>query len=122
LRATIPAAPARVAPAGIGAKGLTRRIDEFLGARGYRGEPDAVVPPDPLPAPPPVPHPPAASQPELKPQPPAQTPLEFVCEDDVRQAIRAGRKLVIAERAIVTPSARELAEEHRVLTIAPWRP
>ena len=32
-----------------------------------------------------------------------------------------GKKLVVSERAIVTPSARELAEEHRVLTIAPWR-
>jgi len=52
---------------------------------------------------------------------PVETPLEFVCEDDVRQAIQAGRKLLISERAIVTPSARELAEEHRVITFPVWR-
>jgi hypothetical protein len=28
---------------------------------------------------------------------------------------------VISERAIVTPSARDLGEQHRVFTIAPWR-
>jgi hypothetical protein len=32
--------------------------------------------------------------------------------------LRAGRKLVVAERAIVTPAARELGEEHRVFA---WR-
>jgi len=47
--------------------------------------------------------------------------LEFVCEDDVRAALSAGRTLVISERAIVTPSARDLGEQHRVFTIAPWR-
>ena len=51
----------------------------------------------------------------------AGPPLDFVCEEDVRLAIRAGRKLVVSERAIVTPAARELGEEHRVFTVAPWR-
>jgi hypothetical protein len=50
-----------------------------------------------------------------------QTPLDFVCEDDVRRAIRAGRKLVVSERAIVTPAARDLGEQHSVFSIAPWR-
>ena len=50
----------------------------------------------------------------------AQTPLEFVCEEDVRLAIQAGRKLVVSERAIVTPSARDLAEQHRVITFPPF--
>jgi hypothetical protein len=49
------------------------------------------------------------------------TPLDFVCEEDVRLAIQAGRKLVVSERAIVTPAARDLAEQHRVFTFAPWR-
>src|SRR5438046_7239579 len=31
-------APVPVAPSGIGAKVLARRIDDFLGSRGYRGE------------------------------------------------------------------------------------
>ena len=39
----------------------------------------------------------------------------------MRLAIQAGRKLLVSERAIVTPAARDLAEEHRVLTLAPWR-
>jgi hypothetical protein len=47
--------------------------------------------------------------------------LEFVCEEDVRLALRAGRKLLVAERAIVTPAARELGEEHRVFSVPPWR-
>ena len=50
-----------------------------------------------------------------------QTPLDFVCEEDVRLAIQAGRKLVVSERAIVTPAARDLGEQHRVFTVAPWR-
>ena len=106
-----------VVSTGIGARGLSRRIDEFLGSRGYRGEPTAPSEPAAIaPLPIPLPHQPAPSEP-----PPDIPPLEFVCEDDVRQAIQTGRKLVISERAIVTPSARDLAEEHRVLTFASWR-
>ena len=48
-------------------------------------------------------------------------PLDFVCEDDVRKALQAGRQLVVAERAIVTPAARELGEHHRVFVAPPWR-
>jgi hypothetical protein len=40
--------------------------------------------------------------------------LDFVCEDDVRAAIRSGRRIRLSEKAIVTPSARDLAEEHGV--------
>ena len=39
---------------------------------------------------------------------------EFVCEEDVRQAIRSGRKIVLDSRTIVTPAARDLGEEQRV--------
>ena len=52
---------------------------------------------------------------------PNQPPLDFVCEEDVRLAMQAGRKLIVSERAIVTPAARELGDEHRVFTVAPWR-
>ena len=38
----------------------------------------------------------------------------FVCEEDVRRALAAGRKVFINERTIVTPSARDLADEHDV--------
>jgi hypothetical protein len=107
-------------PAGISAEALSRRIDEFLGTRGYRGQ-DAPAPAaardDVVPEP--RPEPGSVATADVRPADPA--PLDFVCEEDVRTAIRAGKKLVVSERAIVTPSARELAEEHRVLTVAPWR-
>ncbi len=47
----------------------------------------------------------------LTPQPVPIT--DFVCEDDVRQAIRHNRKIHIGARTIVTPSARELANGQR---------
>jgi hypothetical protein len=47
-------------------------------------------------------------------------PVDFVCEEDVRLAVKAGRKIVVSERAIVTPAARDLGDEHRVFTVAPW--
>jgi hypothetical protein len=43
-----------------------------------------------------------------------------VCEEDVRLAIQAGRKLIVSERAIVTPAARDLGESNRVFAVAPW--
>lgn len=39
------------------------------------------------------------------------TPLDFVSEDDVRRAIREGKKVYITARTIITPSARDLGEE-----------
>lgn len=44
----------------------------------------------------------------------------FVCEEDVRQALRLGRKIVIGERTIITPAARDLANEHRVFVQQHW--
>ncbi|NOT43559.1 MAG: hypothetical protein HOP14_03015 [Acidobacteria bacterium] len=46
--------------------------------------------------------------------------LEFVCEDDVRTALREGRTLRIGERTIVTPAARDLGEAHRVFVEEGW--
>jgi hypothetical protein len=92
----LPSAPARPAPLpGISADALSRRIDAFLSSRGFKAESGT--------------------------EPPTQAPLDFVCEEDVRLAIQAGRKLVVSERAIVTPAARDLGEQHRVFTVAPWR-
>ncbi|MQA30120.1 MAG: aldehyde dehydrogenase family protein [Luteitalea sp.] len=93
---------------GIPADLLTQRIDQFLGLRGYTGGGFR----------PPAGGPPLAASSERSET--AGPPLDFVCEDDVRSAIQAGRKLVVSERAIVTPAARDLAEQHRVFTIAPW--
>ena len=109
---TLPKAPAAPRQAGIAAESLARRIDQFLASRGYT--PPAATAPKGLTAPvdTPVP-PPAPPKPQVNP-PPAEKPADFVCEDDVRQAVRQGRKIVIGERTIVTPAARDLAEQHRV--------
>jgi hypothetical protein len=40
--------------------------------------------------------------------------VDFVCEDDVRQALRAGRRIRLAPKAIVTPAARELGDTNAV--------
>ncbi|HTV02952.1 MAG TPA: aldehyde dehydrogenase family protein [Luteitalea sp.] len=63
-----------------------------------------------------APAPPSAPAP---PPPPAELvnagpPVDFVCEDDVRQALRTSRRIALAERAIVTPAARELGDAHDV--------
>ena len=95
----LPSAPERaLPPAGISADSLSRRIDEFLGSRGFRGQTEVRAGLEPASA----------------------TPLDFVCEEDVRLAIQAGRKLVVSERAIVTPAARDLGEQHRIFRVAPW--
>lgn len=39
---------------------------------------------------------------------------DFVCEDDVRQAVAKRQKIVISARTIVTPSARDLGQEKKV--------
>jgi acetaldehyde dehydrogenase (acetylating) len=49
---------------------------------------------------------------------PAVTIVEFVCEDDVRRAIRESRKIFIGPKTIVTPSARDLAQQHDILVTA----
>jgi len=102
----LPAVPARQAePVGVRAEVLMQKIDQFLGARGFKSGTSE-----------------GGQQPAATPvaDPPAK-PLDFVCEEDVRLAIKAGRKLVVSERAIVTPAARDLGEQHRVFTVAPWR-
>jgi acetaldehyde dehydrogenase (acetylating) len=118
----LPGAPPRPpAPTGISADALSKRIDQFLGSRGFNpgsdpGQTRARPGTDPgqtgvRPGPDPKP---VGAQAD-------QTPLDFVCEEDVRRAIQAGRKLVVSERAIVTPAARDLAEQHRVFSVEPWR-
>ena len=85
----------RVARAGLDPEVLGERIDRFLAARGISLGPDNPGPSSPA----------GAS---------SAKPAEFVCEDDVRQAVLAGRKIVLDSRSIVTPSARDLGEEKQV--------
>lgn len=55
--------------------------------------------------------------PAPEPAKPAAAPeaLDFVCEDDVRKALREGRTLRLRARAIVTPAARDVAAGTHVL-------
>ena len=104
---------------------LAARVRDFLAARGVTGAPPASAP-EPAaaqsstaaqPAPPaPSPHPAPAPPPPEKPADPQ--PLEFVCEDDVRQAVRESRSIVVDERTIITPAAADLAARHRVFVHA----
>jgi acetaldehyde dehydrogenase (acetylating) len=116
----LPSAPARPAPpVGISAEALTRRIDDFLGSRGYRSmsgqgqQARHEVAPGLGPG--------LKSGLSTTSNDSEQVPLDFVCEDDVRRAILAGKKLIVSERAIVTPAARDLGEQHHVFTFSPSR-
>jgi len=100
----LPKAPARPETPGISAQTLAARIDSFLESRGYRVPTDKVDVGRALPSPSPTPEAPAA----------------FVCEDDVRAALKAGRKVVIDEKTIVTPSARDLGESNKAFVQAGW--
>jgi acetaldehyde dehydrogenase (acetylating) len=120
--ATLPKAPpAPPAPAGIAAETLSRRIDQFLASRGYvaPGTPPGSSAQEAA-APPPAATPPADAPKPAAASPPIEKPADFVCEDDVRQAVKSGRKISIGERTIVTPAARDLAEQHRVFVQAAW--
>jgi acetaldehyde dehydrogenase (acetylating) len=123
----LPRSPRRPAPPGIPAQALTERIDAFLAARGIRPEtsrpaarPADTRPPAVAPvaeAPPRAPAEPVAPPATTQPVPATAAtgaPADFLCEDDVRAAIRAGRQLLVGDRTIITPSARDLGEAHRV--------
>jgi acetaldehyde dehydrogenase (acetylating) len=97
---------------------LSSRIDRFLESRGITRDTAVVVSGTPGPAAAPASPPPAAA-PSIPPAPAVEVenvgpPVDFVCEDDVRQALRAGARIRLAAKAIVTPAARELGDAHDV--------
>ena len=99
----LPTAPAPPVSTGISAQALSSRVDAFLSSRGFR--PGESAPPD--------------SPKEAQPKPlTADNPRDFICEDDVRDALKSGKTLVVGERTIVTPSARELGEANKVFVQA----
>ena len=109
-RAALPVGqPARVLPQpaprpaadGIPADLLADRIDRFLSSRGF-GYPAAREP-----------------RPESA-VPPSDAVVDFVAEEDVRAAMKAGRKLRIDEKTIITPSARDLGEAQKVFVYEGW--
>lgn len=54
---------------------------------------------------------------EKTPQTPPR-PQDFVCEDDVRQALRDNQKIYVSKKTIITPSARDLGESKEIFTQA----
>jgi acetaldehyde dehydrogenase (acetylating) len=119
--ATLPKAPVTPAAPGLSAESLARRIDQFLASRGYT-LPAAAASPAAPPVPASRPATGSTASPASAATPPAaiEKPADFVCEDDVRQAMKQGRKITIGERTIVTPSARDLGEQHRLFVQAAW--
>jgi acetaldehyde dehydrogenase (acetylating) len=102
----LPKPPARPESAGIPAHALAARIDSFLESRGYRAPADKEDPG-------------RTVQPAFA-KATADRPAAFVCEDDVRAAMKAGRKVLIDEKTIVTPSARDLGESQKLFVQAGW--
>jgi acetaldehyde dehydrogenase (acetylating) len=99
------AAPRRPPGEPVSAESLTERIDQFLRARGVHGTPPADVRP-------------AASA--AAPTAASPSPAEFVCEEDVRAAARARQKILIDERTIITPAARDAGEALRIFEQISW--
>jgi acetaldehyde dehydrogenase (acetylating) len=95
--APLPQAPRREVAKGISAETLASRIDLFLASRGYRPAETAS----------PVPG-------SAESTTTADNPRDFICEEDVRAALKSGRKLLVGDRTIVTPAARDLGESEHV--------
>ena len=101
----LPKAPEKSVPETISSEALTNRIDRFLATRGL-----------------------APAQPQISEKvgmnegPKPAQPEAFVCEDDVRAAVKMGRKLLIGQRTIVTPAARDAGEAAHVFIHEGWRP
>ena len=108
----LPEAPRRQVSSRLDPALLTQRIDAFLATRGLTSSGPAS-PPSPAPSvtPPDVP----ATAP---PAPTTEAAVEFVCEDDVRQALNADRRIVVDERTIITPAARDLGEPRGIFVQA----
>jgi len=102
---------ARGMAAGGGPSVAAEMVDRFLSRRGGGLAAAGTAPAAELKSQPPAPTgPPPARQPV--------TIVDFVCEQDVREAIRQSRKIYIGPKTIVTPSARELASGSDILVLA----
>jgi acetaldehyde dehydrogenase (acetylating) len=78
---------------------VTSVVDRFLAARKTAAPAPVAAPAAPVEA-------------------PAPAIVAFVCENDVREAIRDSRKIYIGPKTIVTPSARDLGEQSGILVLA----
>lgn len=91
---------------------IAHLVDRFLAARQA---PASVAPPPPPPPPPPPA--PVVEQAPPPPPPPVKEkprPVEFVSEEDVRLALKAGTKIPVDRKTIITPAARDLGGSHDI--------
>ncbi len=109
---TLPQAPARPTPEPIAADTLTRRIDQFLASRGIAGASSNTQ----------AQARPVVTQPRAQPAAPASpaSPASFVCEEDVRNAVKRGEKILVGERTIITPAARDAGEATKLFVWQTW--
>lgn len=91
--------PSSTGSGDIGREALGLLVDRFLATRQVAAAP---APQMPLPT----------TSPESKPERPRA--VDFVSEDDVRLALRAGTKIHIDRKTIVTPAARDYGTTHDV--------
>lgn len=97
---------------------IARLVESFLAERRSSRRAAPVQQPTPARSQPaPEPKPPAPEpKPEVKaeapkPEPIKQpTPVEFVCEEDVKRAIKEKQKIYVSAKTIITPSAKDLGE------------
>ena len=82
-------------------------VDQLLSQRGLSATPPPASPS--AASPPPPPQSGAATS--------GGTPavVSFVCEDDIRQALRKGEKIYVTSKSIITPAARDLGTDKDVL-------
>ena len=124
---TLPKAPPTPTPEPIPADRLTRRIDEFLASRGIAstGQADrASAAGDRTSAPvhrTSAPAAPVHGTAPIAPIAPVHDAVPFVCEDDVRAAIKAGQKIRVSEKTIITPAARDAGEAANVFVWPSYR-
>ena len=86
-------------PTGVDAAAIRHQVDTMIAARSGAPRPEASSP--------------TADQTE-------PSVVDFVCEEDVRQAVKAKRTILIGEKTIITPAARDMAEAHRVFVRREW--
>jgi acetaldehyde dehydrogenase (acetylating) len=89
----LPQSPQTPQPAGLQASAVSAQVESLLAGRAGQAPPG----------------PQSASAPSV---------VRFVCEEDVRQALALGRTILIDDRTIVTPLARDLGEARKVLITA----
>lgn len=104
----LPKAPERAEAEPVAAASLAARIDRFLRSRGVPRPPTDL------------PQAPALATPSASPSA-AAVPAPFVCEEDVRLAHRDGRHILVNDRTIITPAARDAGEAARVFVWEGYR-